>query len=59
MPGWGWRGWASSRPWLIVCLCCRDAGDELLLTVLRCTSVSGPSLALVAPFGTATVEAWL
>lgn len=29
-------------------LCYRDAGDELLLTVLRCTSVSGFSSALSA-----------
>lgn len=28
-------------PGLTVCPLCRDAGDELALTVLRCTSVSG------------------
>lgn len=42
---------------LTACPCCRDAGDELLLTVLRCPSVSAPSSALTAPFGTG--EAWL
>lgn len=42
---------------LRACLCCRDAGDELLLTVLRCPSVSAPSSALTAPFGTG--EGWL
>ncbi|NWY37488.1 FRPD1 protein, partial [Sylvia atricapilla] len=39
VPGWaeGLGGW----PRITVCLCCREAGDELLLTVLRCTS-GGP-----------------
>ncbi|XP_023800494.1 FERM and PDZ domain-containing protein 1-like [Cyanistes caeruleus] len=38
----------------------REAGDELLLTVLRCASVSGPSWARTAPLGTAAAwPGWL
>ncbi|NXT62044.1 FRPD1 protein, partial [Chaetops frenatus] len=37
----GAEGLGGHRPWLTTRLCCRDAGDELLLTVLRCTS-GGP-----------------
>lgn len=41
-PG-GARGTPGVRPGLTACPLCRDAGDELVLTVLRCASVSGPA----------------